>query len=90
MLRKTVADVVREIGLEYMPGVSFDFALPMGFVWDAEAISGGRVPGRFVWLYDSRGGLFGRPYPLDYVAVDILHTYNVAQSHHYPEDMFFG
>lgn len=88
-MRRTVAEVAREIGLDAM-GVTYDTALPQGFVYEAEDMSKASPLGHFVWLYDSRGGVFGRPYPLDHVGVDILHVYNRETSHYYPEDRFFG
>ena len=87
---KTVGEVVREIGLDGMPGVSFDFALPQDWVNEATRLAGANPCGHVVLVYDSRAKIFGRPYPLDYVGVDIVHILNAVLLLKYPEDMFFG
>lgn len=86
---RTVGELVRDL-IPAELNVCFDFALPEGFVHDAGGCSGADPRGHFVWLYDSRAKIWGRPYPLDHVGMDILHCYNVAQSQHYPEDFFLG
>lgn len=58
---------VRDMALELLPeGVqrSFDYALPQEWVNMAADKLDMDVRGHFVWLYDNRALIMGRPFPL--------------------------
>tara|TARA_R110001592_G_scaffold48981_4_gene153327 strand:- start:834 stop:1166 length:333 start_codon:yes stop_codon:yes gene_type:complete len=54
---------VKDLAQERYPGETFDYALPHS--WLSECLEKGLDPrGQMVWLYDSDGGIMGRPAPL--------------------------
>ena len=63
---------------------SFDCALPQEWVDDCLRLDLGEPRGHFVWLYDSLGEIFGRPYPLDSLGRWIVINYNLRAGSQYP------
>jgi len=58
----TKGGIIKQLGMEDM---TFDYALPQDWV-DAVFQAIGILPTMsFVWLYDDKAPMFGRPFPLD-------------------------
>lgn len=54
---------VTEAALARYPGVTYDTALPQGWVDIVKQATGHDVRGHFVWLYEN-GNVFGRAAPI--------------------------
>jgi hypothetical protein len=59
-----------------IPGFIFDYALPQDWIDKLEKITGRYAPFLFVWLYDKKGGLFGRPFALNSEGWGLLSLYD--------------
>ena len=63
----------------------YDTAMPQP--WVNQMIDLGADPrGQMVWLYDSEGAIFGRPYPLTEAAKIMILLYNHVEGCSYPND----
>ena len=58
----TKLDLIKCIGLE---DAKFDYALPQPWCDEVKEITGIYPVDHFIWLYDEKAPMFGRPYPLD-------------------------
>ena len=80
MIRQTVSELAESILPE---NSSFDCALPQP--WVNYMIDRNMDPrGSFVWLYDDKGAIFGRPFPLTGEARKHLVHYNVLNGTQFP------
>lgn len=69
----TKQDVIKELRLE---GVTFDWALPQNWVNEVahhlpERLKN-EIGGNFVWIYDEKARIFGRPYSISFDGNEIL------------------
>lgn len=59
----------------YLAANTYDPALPQDWVDDVYRLTGVYPAPLFVWIYDAEARIFGRPYPLDDYAKDLLTRY---------------
>lgn len=65
----------------------FDYALPQNWVDEAQALAEFvHVASHFVWLYDTRGGIFGRPFPLTVDGANLISVFNETHKTCFPTD----
>ena len=57
----TKGDLVKSLGIDKE---TFDYALPLHWVYDTQSFTNINPIPHFVWLYDKTAKIFGRPYPL--------------------------
>ena len=67
---------------------TFDYALPQPWVDMVQKLSGleENICGNFVWIYDSRAKIFGRPFPLTAEGSVLIGIFNSQTRGNFPTD----
>lgn len=80
----TLADRVRELGLDHQRSIEYDYAVPNEWATDVIEKTG-LWPRGIIWLYDTNGllgpkcGLLGRPFPLTMYGYWVMRLLTLAE-----------